>query len=553
MRSRPRLVALRLCILALVLVAIGGPALTVREAVARAAESSHAALSPRHGGTLTITFLADVPTLDPAFGYDSESWPAQMSVFNGLMDYAPHSTRLVPSLAATMPTLTNGGKTYTFVLRHGVYFTDGQELTADDVKYSFERVADPKNASPYQTWWTYVAGYNATHFTGLSGIKLLGRYKLQITLTSPFVAFLNVLAMPGSYIVPRSVASKYPIKNGASDFSNHAVGTGPFMVRRWVHGQQLVLVRNPHYWKPGLPYLNGVTFQFGLKPEVALLRLKQGSVDLLGDGLPPSEYVNIVHDPTWSRYVVRAPLGSTNWLAMNVQMAPFQNILVRKAVQMAINKEAILRVINGRGTIATGIYPPSLAGYNPNVHGYAYDPTLARSLLAKAGYAHGFSTTLYSINSDPSPEIAAVIQQSLAQVGITVRLQNVAFAEFTGAVFKPKTAPMSQAWWQWDFPDPSDFVDALFTCAARGGWNVNWFCDAGIDRLANQARGEQNTARRLQLYRQIEQKIMDTAIWVPLYHQIEVDVHSPALHGYYIHPVWAQGNVTGLFEQYWKA
>jgi ABC-type transport system substrate-binding protein len=540
-RPRGRLLAL-VCVCLSAIVLTIGP----RHGVAGASE-------PKRGGVLTITFLADVPTLDPAFGYDSESWPAQLSVFSGLMDYAPHSTDLVPSLAAAMPAITNGGKTYTFKIRKGVYFTNGQGLTAADFKYSFERVANPKDASPYQTWWTYVAGYNANHFTGLSGIKVLDSYTLQITLNSPFSAFLNVLAMPGSFVVPRSVASKYPIKNGASDFSNHAVGTGPFMVQHWVHGQQLVLVRNPHYWKPGLPYLDGVTFLFGLKPEVALLRLKQGSVDLLGDGLPPSEYVNTVHDPYWGHYIVRAPLGSTNWLAMNVQMAPFQNVLVRKAVQMAVNKMAILRVINGRGTVATGIFPPSLKPYyTSGVRGYAYDPTTAKQLLAKAGYPNGFSTTLYSLNSDPSPEIAAVIQQSLAQIGVTVRLQNVAFGEFTGAIFKPKTAAMSQAWWQWDFPDPSDFVDALFTCAARGGWNVNWFCDAGIDRLANQARGEQNVATRIALYRQIEQKVMDTAIWVPLYNATEVDVHSPALHGYYIHPVWAQGNVTGVFEQYWK-
>ena len=89
--------------------------------------------------------------------------------------------------------------------------------------------------------------------------------------------------------------------------------------------------------------------------------------------------------------------------------------------------------------------------------------------------------------------------------------------------------------------------------AARGRWNVNWFCNAGIDHLANEARGEQNTTKRSVLYREIEQKIMDTAIWVPLYHAIEVDVHSPALHGYYLHPVWAQGNVTGVFEEYWKS
>src|SRR5438128_2128774 len=165
-------------LLALVLAALTvlAPAAGTRHELGHVAAAQQTA-SPHHGGTLTITFLADVPTLDPAFGYDSESWPAQLSVFNGLMAYAPHSTRLVPSLAAAMPAITNGGKTYTFVIRRGVHFTNGQELTADDFKYSFERVANPKNASGYQTWWTYAAGYSATHFAGLSGIKVLGRYR----------------------------------------------------------------------------------------------------------------------------------------------------------------------------------------------------------------------------------------------------------------------------------------------------------------------------------------------------------------------------------------
>src|SRR5919204_423608 len=215
------------------------PALVRRPAHATTAHSPY-------GGTLVATTSGDPEDLDPAISYGWQGYNMLHNVFNGLLGYKPDSTTLVPDIAAAWPTISQDGLVWTFTLRHGVMFQPpvNREVQAADFKYSWERVLNPRTASPGVTFFLDIAGaraYNRGKAKEVSGIRVLGPYTLEIHLLKPYVPFKYVMAMTFSYVVPHETADKYP-----KDFSHHAVGTGPFMLSQWVRDQQVVFVRNPH-------------------------------------------------------------------------------------------------------------------------------------------------------------------------------------------------------------------------------------------------------------------------------------------------------------------
>jgi ABC-type transport system substrate-binding protein len=498
------------------------------------------AQGPRHAstasprGVITQGFQNDLATMDPAIGYDYNNWPAEKMVFDGLLDY-DEGTNLLPRLAARMPTISNNGKVFTFDLRHGVHFTNGRELTAGDVAYTINRVLDPKTKSPGQSFFLSIAGSQAVvggKAKLAGGIKVISKYRIRFTLSHPDVTFLNVMAMNFAYIVPKEVIAQ----EGATRFGHAPVGTGPFTLKQWVSGQKLVFVRNPHYFMPGIPKVNGITFLIGLNPAVALLRVQRGQLDMLGDPIPGPDFNRIKHDPTYSNQLVSGIDPETSYITMNTHVKPFDNLKVRQAVNMAIDKARVIKLLNGRGIIANQILPPTMAGFDSSYKGYSYNPAAAKKLLAQAGYAHGFSTTLYTLNVDPQPRIAQSFQNDLAQVGIKVSVVPLASATIIGTASTPKKAAM--VWsgglaWTEDFPDPSDFYSSILSCssAVQGGWNWPFYCNHQRDAEANTLLGMTNRAQRLQGYKSLFRKIMADAVWVPVNNDVRYILHTPQIHG----------------------
>src|SRR5262245_37266029 len=188
----------------------------------------------KQGGTMTETFKDDVTTLDPAIGYDWQNWSMIKSLFDGLMDYKPGTTELVPDLAESYE-ITNGGKTFTFKLRPGVKFTNGRELTAEDVKYSIDRVRDPATQSP-----------GAGFFGSIDTITVVDPLTIKFDLSRPDATFLHVMAINFAHVVPKEEVEKY-----GADFGHHPVGSGAFKMTDWTLGQRLVLEKNPDYWHKG--------------------------------------------------------------------------------------------------------------------------------------------------------------------------------------------------------------------------------------------------------------------------------------------------------------
>ncbi|HET6518541.1 MAG TPA: ABC transporter substrate-binding protein, partial [Geminicoccaceae bacterium] len=283
--------------------------------LAAAAPAALAQDQPQQGGTMTVTYKDDVSTLDPAIGYDWQNWSMIKSLFDGLMDYEPGTTDLVPDLALSHE-LSEDGLTYTFTLRDGVTFHNGRGLTAEDIKYSIERVVRPETQSPGQGFFSMIEGFDALaagDAEELSGIEVVDERTVRFTLSRPDATFLHVLALNFAHAVPREAVEEH-----GADFGNNPVGTGAFRLADWTLGQQVVFERNGDYYREGRPRLDRIVFEVGQEPVVALLRLQRGEVDMLGDGIPPANFLEVMNDPEWRDNVVEGGQLHTGYVTMNV-------------------------------------------------------------------------------------------------------------------------------------------------------------------------------------------------------------------------------------------
>jgi ABC-type transport system substrate-binding protein len=492
--------------------------------------------SAKQGGSMIVTYKDDVSTLDPAIGYDWQNWSMIKSLFDGLMDYAPGTTDLIPDLAESYE-LSDDGLTYTFKLREGVKFHNGRELTADDVKWSIERVVQPGTQSPGQGFFGMIAGFDevaAGNAEELSGIEVIDPHTIRFTLSRPDATFLHVMALNFSFVVPKEAVQQY-----GPDFGKNPVGTGAYRMTDWSLGQHVVFERNPDYYREGLPKLDQITFEVGQEPLVALLRLQRGEVDILGDGIPPAKFLEVMDDAEWSENVTEGGQLHTGYVTMNVKMPPFDNQLVRQAVNHAINKDRVIRIINGRAVPATQPLPPAMPGYAEDYQGYAYDPEKAKALLAEAGFADGFDTELYAMNTDPNPRIAQAIQQDLAAIGIRAELKTLAQANVIAAGGEEGEAPMIWSGgmaWIADFPDPSNFYGPILGCggAVPGGWNWAWYCNEELDAKAAEADAITDPAKqeeRLQMWREVYLAIMEDAPWAPVFNEQRFTMKTDRLGG----------------------
>ncbi|HJR23132.1 MAG TPA: ABC transporter substrate-binding protein [Dongiaceae bacterium] len=490
----------------------------------------------KQGGEMTVTFKDDLITLDPAIGYDWKNWSVIKSVFDGLMDYKPGTTELVPDLAESVE-VSDDGLTYTFKLRQGVKFHNGREMTAADVKYSLERACNPATQSPGAGYYGALKGFDdfqAGKAKELAGVQAVDDHTVKVELSRPDSTLLHLMALNFSFVVPKEV-----VDAEGPDFGHKPVGTGAYKVAEWTSGQSIVLERNADYFKQGLPKLDKITFQIGQEPVVNLLRLQKGEIDIPGDGVPPAKFTEVMNDPKWKENVIVAEQLQTGYVTMNVNIKPFDNVAVRQAVNMAINKDRIVQIINNRAVPANQPLPPAMPGYDKSFKGYTYDVEGAKAKLKEAGLEGGFETDLYVANTDPQPRIAQAIQQDLAAIGIKANLQNLDQGNVIAAGGKKDGAPMIWSGgmaWIADFPDPSNFYTVILGCggAVEGGWNWAWYCNEDLDKRAEEANAMTNPAdadKRAAAWGKIFTDLMADAPWAPVFNEKAYVIHSARIAG----------------------
>ncbi|WP_225768203.1 ABC transporter substrate-binding protein [Inquilinus sp. Marseille-Q2685] len=511
----------------------------------------------KQGGTMTVTYKDDVTTLDPAIGYDWQNWSMIKSLFDGLMDCKPGTTELAPDLAESFE-VSADGLTYTFKLRHGVKFHNGRELKAADVKYSLDRVVQPETQSPGAGFFDSIQGFedvSGGKAKELSGITTPDDYTVVFRLTKPDAPFLHKMALNFSHVVPKEEVEKY-----GADFGKHPVGTGAFKMTEWTLGQRIVFERNPDYFQKGLPHLDKIVFEVGQEPVVALLRLQRGEVDIAGDGIPPAKFLEVTQDPAYKDLIIQGNQLHTGYITMNVKAKPFDDVRVRQAVNMAINKDRIIRIINGRAKPANQPLPPSMPGYAADYKGYAYDVAGAKKLMADAGLADGFTTDLYVANTDPQPRIAQAIQQDLAQIGIKAEIKALAQANVIAAGGDEKQSTMIWSGgmaWIADFPDPSNFYGPILGCggAVPGGWNWSWYCNEDLDKRAAEADSIADPAKaaeREAKWRGIFLDVMKDAPWAPVFNEQRYTIRSERMGGddaLFVDPVHIPVNYDNVYAK----
>ena len=501
------------------------------------------------GGTISLAYASDFQHFDPAVMYDTVGIAAVRLMFESPLTY-DSGTKLVPLLASEMPTVSADGKTVTIKLRSGVNFVkeDGsvlREMTADDLVYSLNRVLDPHltpNPSPVASaFFSNIVGsvdvIGGTAKTA-SGIKMIDAHTVEVDLDHADATFMNILATTFSAVVPKELATE-----DTAAFDLAPVGTGPYTLKSYTKGQQAVFVANKHYWQAGQPYLDEIDFHVGIDDNAALQQVEAGTLDILGDTIPSGSFTAVTTDPQYTDQVVHHTTVATSYLSMDTSQpndGPLSKLAVRQAIEEGIDKDNILKIQHGAGVVATCIFPPDMPGYDSTCNPYTYDAAKAKTDLGAAGYPNGFSTTIYTDTTDPDPAIAAAIQQDLAAMGITAEVVTQEFGTFLGTIETPHAAPLVFVGWYQDYPDPSDFIDPILSCAAAvaGGANAAWYCNKDVDAKAAAARAEALGPQRIADYQAVQKLIMADAPWVPLYHQDWYTMTSKRVGGFQIHPVW---------------
>ncbi len=502
-------------------------------------------------GTLIIDYMTDVSHLDSAKCYDPECYPFMHAMYDRLVDYrldGPNDVAIIPDAASAMPAVSNGGKTYTFKLRRDVRFWNGKLATSQDWKYSFERIINPTTQSGAASFWMEIVGANAFasgKAKHVSGIQTMGKFGLRITLTHPDASFLNVLSMPFGSVVDKAQIQKY----GKSYDTEHPMGTGRYIFKLHNLSQKLVLVPNMHYFRGPQGHLAQIEADFSVNENTGLLRIERGQADLDGDGIPSADFVSTITDPTWKKQVFHTLQVADYYIPMNTRMKYFSNVLVRRAVNMAINKPYIVRLVNGRGIVTNTILPPNMPGHG-NFNLYPYNIAKAKQLMAKAGYGHGFSTTFYTDALGEDLRVSQAIIPMLQQIGIRAALKVVNGNTLTQLVGTKGKVPITWEQWFEDFPDPNDFFEPMLSCASAvpGTFNVPWYCDPKVDKFAERLKTMTNRAQRLREYPILDKMVMQDAPIVPVYNSVYYDIHSLKLHHYFNSAVWGY-----VFEDYTKS
>ena len=522
------------------------PASAGQSSPAESAAGSSAAIS--QGGTLSIAWASDIQYFDPAKAYDVVSWPADRLIYEQLLGY-DSGTKLAPLLADGMPTASADGKVYTVKIHTGVKFVkpDGsvlRDMNADDVVASFNRVLDPNlkpSASPVSgAFFSNIVGASdviAGKAQTASGIKKIDDTTVEFDLNTADATFLNILATPFASVLPKETV------HDAAEVAKGPIGTGPYVLKEYTKGTQATFVANKSYWQAGQPYLDEIDFKVGVDDNAAIQQIEADQLDMMGDALPAGSFTQITTDAKYKDQLVTHTLVDTDYLFMDTQQpnsGPLSKVAVRQALEYAIDKDNILKLVHGAGVKADCIFPPDMPGYDTSCHPYSFDSAKAKQMLSDAGYPNGFSSTLYTDTTDPDPLIAQALQQDLAAVGVKVDIVTEEFATFLDRIETPHKAPLGWVGWFQDYPDPSDFIDPILSCATavQGGANAAQYCNKDVDALAAKARGETDAAQRIKDYQSVQTMIMADAPWVPVRHLVYFTLVSTRVNNFQIHPVW---------------
>jgi dipeptide transport system substrate-binding protein len=465
-------------------------------------------------------------------------------VFNRLIEIKFGTTDPMPALAENYE-VSDDGLVYTFHLRAGVkfqttkFFKPTRGLNADDVVFSFNRMLDKSN--PYHD----VNGGSYAYFEGMGmpdtikGVEKVDDMTVKITLTHPEAPFISEIAMEWASILSKEYADKLAAENKKEQIDQLPVGTGPFTFVDYKKDAVIRYKANPDYWR-GKQKIDDLVFAITKDPAVRKAKLMAGECDIMP--YPAAADIDALKaDPKLT--VMEAPGLNIAYLTMNATIKPFDNVEVRKAINMAINKEAIIKAEYLGGAVAAkNLLPPTIWGYNDKVEAYPYDPDKAKQMLEAAGVKDLTTDLWYQPVSRPynldGKKMGELMQADLAKVGIKVNLVTYDWGEYLKRLHNGE-APMAQIGWTGDIGDPDNFL-YLHGCNGTGqapGQNNEKWCNNDYDAMLKQAKETSDQAKRTEIYDKAEQLLHDEAPVVPIVHSVVYMPMNKKVQGYVMDPL----------------
>ncbi len=510
-------------------------------------------VAPATSKTLVFCSEGNPEALNPQIVTTTTGMNAGRPMFNTLVEFRPGSTEIVPGLAESW-SVSDDAREYVFRLRPGVRFHANaafkptRPMNADDVLFSLLR--QWKEDHPYHR--VSGAGYDYFKDLGmpdlLESIDKLDELTVRIRLKQPNAPFLANLAMLFNVIHSAEYAEAMLRSGTPERLDTEPVGTGPFAFAGYQKDVAIRYAVFSEHWAGRQP-IDTLVFSITPNPAVRLTKLKAGECHVMA--FPnPADTARIEADPTLT--LLRQEGLNIGYLALNVSKKPFDDVRVRRAINHAIDKAAIIdAVYQGAGVAAKNPIPPTLWSYNESTRDEPFDLAAAQRLLVEAGYPNGFETELWymPVSRPYNPNgrrIAEMIQADLAKVGIRLKLVTDEWNRYR-ARLQAGEAPMGLFGWTGDNGDPDNFLDVLLGCTAArvGGSNVAKWCDAEFDRLVTQAKVISDRAERERLYRSAQVIFKEQAPWVPLAHSVVFMATRSGVTGFRMDPL-GRHDFTGV-------
>lgn len=471
---------------------------------------------------LVVAQAANPTTMDPQDAQDTLSFSIMTSMYEGLLGF-DKDMKVVPVLAASMPELSKDAKSVTFTLKKGIKFQDGTDFNADAVKANIDRVKNPANKLK-----------RSSLFAVVDHAEVIDPYKVKIVLSKPFAAIVQTFAHPAAMMI-----SPKAIKDYGKDVSRHPVGTGPFQFIEWKDGDHVTVKKFDGYWdKNNAAKVNSITYKPVTEASSRVAMLKTGEAQFVYP-MPPDQVDAVKSDANVS--VTNSQSIIVRYIALNVTKKPFDDVRVRQALNYAVDKNAMVKVVaRGFGTISDSPIAPNVWGYQKQ-QPYAFDVAKAKQLLTEAGLPNGFETTIWTSNATESVKSAEFIQQQWKAIGVKANVQQMESGTLSQQMYvKPADSKMVTYSGGWS-PSTGEadwgirplLTKALFPPA---GYNVGYYTNAQVEKDIATGLTSADEKERLAAYADAQKTIMADAPWVFLYVPDNLSGQRKNLSGVYVLP-----------------
>lgn len=465
------------------------------------------------GNTLRVAAAAFPSTLDPHGGNEAAAAIVNRQVFETLV-YQNTAMEIQPGLAKSWEYVDD--RTIEFKLEEGVTFHNGEAFTAEDVVFSLNRALDS----------TFIS--HIVEMIDRDSLEAVDDYTVRVGTTEPFSPLLSHLSHPATAILDEGT-----VMDAGETFADHPIGTGPFKYEDRVYGETITLVRNEDYYKD-LATIDGIEFRTISEGSSRLIALETDEVDI-NLAVDPADVKRVEEDSHLT--LVRDADLSTSYLGFNVSKEPFNNKLVRQAINYAVDVEGMIEAVyEGIGARAVGPIGSAVFGYHNNLAPYEYNPEKAKELLAEAGYPDGFTTTILTDENNVRVALATVIQNQLAAIGIQADVNQREWATYISETAEGKT-DMFLLSWSTVTGDADYGLDALFHSRNKGAaGNRTFYENAQVDRLLDEGKVVTDEGKRLAIYEEVQEIIVEEAPWLFIRHGENLVGINNRVENFELHP-----------------